>query len=129
MFVMATERAGDEQRARVGALAKRFDDELDISSFRRLDREFHTTIAAACGNPLLIELYGKVLDLLFRSGEFDELLSDVTNRREVGEIITDSSVAHRAIAAAFMAGDEAAVRDATAGHLASVEQAMVENLD
>ena len=32
------------------------------TSSASLDRTFHTPIASACGNPLLVELYGKVLD-------------------------------------------------------------------
>ena len=42
-------------QAEVEALAKQFDEDLDIAGFRRLDRQFHTTIASNCGNPLLID--------------------------------------------------------------------------
>ena len=52
---------------------------------------FHATIARACGNPLLVEVYGKVLARLFGSEEFDELLvgrrqprRGRTDRRRVG---------------------------------------------
>jgi GntR family transcriptional regulator, transcriptional repressor for pyruvate dehydrogenase complex len=96
--------------------------------FRRLDREFHTTITAACGNPLLIELYGKVLDQLFRSMEFFTLLSAESNQPEVVQIIADSCVAHRRIADAFSTGDALAVRVAIESHLDSVEQSMVDDL-
>jgi GntR family transcriptional repressor for pyruvate dehydrogenase complex len=129
LFEMAADRADDAARDRVAEVAKRFDEVLDIATFRRLDREFHTTIAASCGNPLLIELYGKVLDQLFRSTEFDALLSDEKNRSEVERIVADSSAAHLAIARAFSAGDAVAVRAATEAHLGSVEQAMVDDLE
>ena len=66
LFEMAARRADDAARDRVNELARAFDESLDIEGFRRLDREFHTTIAASCDNPLLIELYGKVLDRLFQ---------------------------------------------------------------
>jgi GntR family transcriptional regulator, transcriptional repressor for pyruvate dehydrogenase complex len=128
LFVLAAERADDDQREQVGELARKFDPDLEIAVFRRLDRDFHTTVAASCANPVLIELYGKVLDLLFRSGEFDTLLSAATNRPGVERIIADSAIRHRAIADAFVAGDLEAVRIATEAHLSSVEQSMVEDL-
>jgi GntR family transcriptional repressor for pyruvate dehydrogenase complex len=128
LFEMAAERATDAQRDRVASVAACFDASLDIVEFRRLDREFHTTITAACGNPLLIELYGKVLDQLFRSMEFFTLLSAESNQPEVVQIIADSCVAHRRIADAFSTGDALAVRVAIESHLDSVEQSMVDDL-
>jgi GntR family transcriptional repressor for pyruvate dehydrogenase complex len=129
LFEMAAERASDEERARIAAVAERFESSLDIREFRRLDREFHTTVAAACGNPLLIELYGKVLDQLFRSVEFFTLLSAESNQAEVARIIADSCEAHGHIAAAFSARDTEAVRSAAETHLDAVEQSMVDDLD
>lgn len=129
VFDMAARRASDAERARIAAVAERFHASLDISEFRRLDREFHTSIAAACGNPLLIELYGKVLDQLFRSIEFFTLLSAESNQSEVARIIADSTEAHRQIAAAFVDRDVDAVRSSVQSHLDSVEQSMVDDLD
>ncbi len=129
IFEMAAGRADGPARDEVAALARQFDDDLDIDGFRSLDRRFHTTIAAHCGNPLLIELYGKVLDQLFRSHAFDALLRAEGNRPGVRRIISDASVAHKAIARAFAAGDPAGVRAAAEDHLRSVEQSMVDDLD
>ncbi len=128
IFTLATDRADESARAEVAALATRFDDGLDIAEFRLLDREFHTTIAASCGNPFLVELYGKVLDQLFRSREFDELLSDESNRPEVQRIVASASLAHGEIAAACSAGDSEAMRKAAEAHLASVELSMLDDL-
>ena len=111
------------------AVAARFDPSLEIGEFRRLDREFHTTVAAACGNPLLIELYGKVLDRLFRSVEFFTLLSAETNQSEVARIIAQSCDAHRVIAEAFRDRDAEAVNAAAELHLDEVEHSMVDDLD
>ena len=129
IFAMAAERATDEERARIMAVAARFDPSLEIGEFRRLDREFHTTVAAACGNPLLIELYGKVLDRLFRSVEFFTLLSAETNQSEVARIIAQSCDAHRVIAEAFRDRDAEAVNAAAELHLDEVEHSMVDDLD
>jgi GntR family transcriptional repressor for pyruvate dehydrogenase complex len=128
LFELATDRATDEERQRVAEIARRFDDRLDLAGFRRLDREFHTTIATACRNPLLIELYGKVLDQLFRSSEFSTLLTAEGNQRQVNQIIADASKAHRLIAAAFVASDLAAMTEATRSHLNNVEHSMVDDL-
>ena len=129
MFALACERADDAARESVLELARRFDDSLEIARFRRLDREFHTTIAAHCGNPLLIELYGKVLDQLFRSSEFDTMLEAEVNRPEVEHLIAVSSAAHRAIGRAFHEGDADEMRRLSEHHLDSVEHALVDDLD
>lgn len=128
IFELAACRADDEARNAVAALARRFDEDLELDEFRRLDREFHTTIAASCNNPLLIELYGKVLDQLFRSHEFDTLLRAEQNKDEVRLIVAASSAAHRAIAKAFVAGDTEVCRAEAVKHLDDVEHSMVSDL-
>jgi GntR family transcriptional regulator, transcriptional repressor for pyruvate dehydrogenase complex len=128
IFALAAARASDPDRSRIMELVKMFQNNGNIAEFRRLDREFHTTVAAACGNPLLIELYGKVLDRLFRSTEFDGLLSDSANQSEVQHIMADSVAAHARIAAAVASGDVDAAERASAQHVSSVERAMVETL-
>ena len=128
IFEMAAERATDEERAKIAATAARFHPSLDIGEFRKLDREFHTTVASACGNPLLIELYGKVLDQLFRSHDFDALLSDEHNRPEVERIVERAIADHRRIATAFADGDAGAMAAAATRHIDSIEHSMVDDL-
>ena len=128
LFELAAERASDDDRRRVVDAAARFDASLEISEFRRLDREFHRTIAAASGNALLIELYGKVLHKLFHSQSLASMLTAEGNQPEVAHIIEESSDAHRSIAAAFAAGDAEAVAKATEAHLDAVEHSMVDDL-
>lgn len=128
IFVLAATRADAAAKAAVRAVAERFTDDLDLETFRRLDREFHTTIAGACGNPLLIELYGKVLDQLFRSDEFRALLGHGENRDSVQEIIRESGRAHHQIAAALTAGDPEAMSRAIDRHLIDVERTIVDDL-
>ena len=125
---MAAARASDVERRAVCDLAARFTPDMGIVAFRDLDREFHTTVAAACGNPLLIELYGKVLDQLFRSQEFHTLLGHHGNREVVQQIIAESGTAHRQIAAAMELADVAAMEDVAGRHLGDVERVMVDEL-
>lgn len=126
VFALAAARADDQARREVAGLMSRFEADLSIAEFRRLDREFHTLIASVCGNPLLIELYGKVLDRLFRSREFDTLLGERRPSEALDRIVDDAVDGHRAIAAAFAAGDSCAMEEAVAGHLATVEHRMLE---
>ncbi len=128
IFALAAERADDDGRAAVAALMVRFDADLGIDDFRRLDREFHTTIASHCGNRLLIELYGKVLDQLFRSHDFDALLSDEQNRPEVTRIVANAIDDHRRIAAAFASGDADSTAEMATRHIDSIEHSMVDDL-
>lgn len=128
IFQLAAERANSDTRAAVAALSERFDPEMGIEEFRRLDREFHTTIASGCENPLLIELYGKVLDRLFHSKAFDSLLSDNTNRSQVRAIVAESVKAHTKMAAAFAAADPDAMHAASRAHVSAVQHRMIEKL-
>ena len=76
----AADRADDDARAEIADVAQRFRAGIGLAEFRRLDRRFHATIARACGNPLLVEVYSKVLARLFESDEFDRLLTSTRNR-------------------------------------------------
>ena len=91
-------------------------------------RRRHATIARACGNPLLVEVYSKVLARLFESDEFDRLLTSTRNRPEVRRIVDASARHHAAIAAAIAAGNaDDAVRQG-ARHLDAVERGIVDRL-
>ncbi len=125
---LATCRADDTQRAGIRALAEQFRTDMTLQDFRRLDQEFHSLIARACGNPLLVEVYNKVLARLFRSEGIESLLSDDVNRDEVRRIVGDAAVQHAALASAVASGDvQAALAEGTA-HLAAVERGMIDRL-
>lgn len=121
-------RATQEDRRRLRELADAFHPGMELSEFRAFDRAFHGAIAAACGNQLLAEVYAKVLDALFESPVFAELLSAAPNRDEVAVIMARSGDCHRAIAAAVASGDPVSVVAATEEHLADVESRMIERL-
>lgn len=125
---LAACRAADRDRAVLSALAERFHPDMDLDDFRRLDREFHWAVARACGNATLAELYGKVLESLFASREFDELLEAPSNRRAVREIIRAATYAHQAMAQAIVDRDWAAVVEAAERHLDQVEDQMISKM-
>ena len=81
-------RARDRRRARRARRARRRGHRTSSTSSAQIDRQFHSTIARACGNPMLHEVHAKALAALFGSGEFSSLLYAEVNRAEVNEIIT-----------------------------------------
>lgn len=125
---LAASRATDEQRSEIGRIARGFEDDMSLDDFRRLDREFHTAVAQACGNATLGELHAKVLESLFRSTETDELLYAESNQQAVREIIRTAGAAHQSIALAMCDGapDKAAV--AAERHLDDVERQMISRM-
>lgn len=125
---LAACRASDEARVQIKAIADEFDGDMKLADFRRLDREFHWAVARACGNATLAELYGKVLESLFASREFDELLEARSNRRAVREIIRAATYAHQAMAQAIVDRDWAAVVEAAERHLDQVEDQMISKM-
>jgi GntR family transcriptional repressor for pyruvate dehydrogenase complex len=129
IFALAAERSDEQDHEYVAAVLERFDTSMSVSEFRSLDREFHTAIASSCGNPLLIELYGKVLDQLFQSAEFDTLLSDERNATAVARIVAEAIEGHRAIVEAFTSSDAKAMEVAVAGHLDAIEHSMIADLN
>lgn len=122
---LAACRADAEQRAEIRRLGRLFRVSMTLAEFRDADHEFHAAIAGACGNPSLAELYGKVLEALFRSTDFESLLSATENQGVVRQVIRDATKAHREIATALCAGDVSGVRKAAENHLNQVEALMV----
>lgn len=128
MIELAAERATDEQRREISEIAGRFVDDMSLEAFRELDRAFHTALSAACGNPLLVEVYAKVLARLFRSEGLDSMLSDEANRDEVHVIVSDSAAQHRRLASAVAAGDVVAAAAGADAHLSAVERSLIDRL-
>lgn len=128
MVRLSAERSSKKQRQQMVRIAERFKASLGITAFRKLDREFHWAIASSCGNEMVAELYGRVLDALFSADEFDSLLSDSRNNSEVSRIIESSAEAHRAIACAIGAGDPERAAAEMSRHLDEVERRMIEGL-
>ncbi len=125
---IATVRASAAQRDEIVGLAEQFSERLPLDEFRRLDRAFHTAVARACGNEVLAELHHKVLDTLFHSGDFDELLNAAENRAAVREVIQGACHAHRAIARAIAEGDATRAVEAAERHLEDVEDQMISRM-
>jgi len=125
---LAAERATDEQRERIEELAARFSAGMPLNEFRECDRAFHAAIAQACGNPLLVEVYGKVMARLFRSPGIESLLGDDANRDEVGRIVQFATDEHAALADAVARADVEAAARLGETHLESVERGLIDRM-
>ena len=128
MIELAAERATDAERNEISEIAAGFSPDMTLGSFRELDRRFHTALSNACGNPLLVEVYGKVLARLFRSEGLQSLLSDEANRDEVDKIVGEASDQHGRLAAAVAAGDVETARLEGIAHLQAVERSLIDHL-
>jgi GntR family transcriptional repressor for pyruvate dehydrogenase complex len=125
MARLAALRASDEERKAILRQGRSFRATMALDEFRRRDHEFHETVARACGNPALAELYNKVLETLFRSTDFDSLLGASQNKAVVLRVIREAARAHREISGCIAAGDEEGVAKAAEAHLNQVEALMV----
>ncbi len=125
---LAATRATPDERAEITALAERFVPTIELEEFRELDRAFHAAIAAACQNPLLVEVYQKVMNRLFQSHELSGLLGDEANAGEVRKIVGSAATQHAALACAVAAGDVAAASAEGTAHLADVERGLIDRL-
>jgi DNA-binding FadR family transcriptional regulator len=125
MAELTARRASAPTREEIGELGAAFAPGMPLEEFRRRDREFHAAIAAGCGNPALAELHGKVLESLFKSTDFDSLLTDRRNATTVRRIIREAADAHQMIGDAIRKGSPAQVRRASEGHLDQVEELML----
>jgi GntR family transcriptional repressor for pyruvate dehydrogenase complex len=125
---LAAERADAGERAEIDRRAQEFHRDMALARFRELDREFHWSVARCCGNPVLAEIYLKVLAGLFESDEFASLLSDEANQSAVADIIAESSEAHHRIASRIVRGDPVGAVEAVERHLRQVEERMLAQL-
>jgi GntR family transcriptional repressor for pyruvate dehydrogenase complex len=125
---LATQRATQSQRDEIRRVAGGFSAEMGLREFRELDQAFHSLIARACANPLLVEVYGKVMARLFRSEDIDNLLTSRANRDEVRKIVDEAAAQHAALAHAVANGDPAAAVEEGTAHLAAVERGMIDRL-
>jgi DNA-binding FadR family transcriptional regulator len=125
MAELTATRADRDERRQITELARSFSVDMDLDEFRKADREFHESIARSCHNPVLADIYGKVLDTLFKSSDFESLLTAQHNATVVRRVIRDACRSHRRIADAIQRRDPEAVRAAVEAHLRDVEAKML----
>ncbi|MDZ7678889.1 MAG: FCD domain-containing protein [Acidimicrobiales bacterium] len=125
---LAVQKASEDERQRIADIARQFQAGMPLEEFRHLDRQFHWALATACGNETLAELSGKVLDSLFASDEFHELLGSRDNDAAVADVIDTSVRAHHRIAEAIESADASRAVEEITAHLHDVEDQMVSRM-
>lgn len=119
LFEMAAARATSRERIEALEMARR-PAPGDLDAFAIADREFHATITGACGNPVLVEVYGRVVDTLVQSGAAVPFILGFDEKADPAESITKAASEHLVIAEAFAAGDVAEMLTAVERHLGPV---------
>jgi DNA-binding FadR family transcriptional regulator len=122
----AAERATQAQREQLCRLASALSDVTRLEQLRPHDEAFHSLIAASAGNDLLAGLHNKVLDALFNSPKFEDLMSEDLTLDEELNIVKSSARSHKAIAKAVLNADPNAAANAARQHLDDVERRLLE---
>jgi DNA-binding FadR family transcriptional regulator len=115
----AAERATDEERREIVALARGFKATMRNAEFQVSNREFHWMIARAAHNSLLTELFGKVLEAL---SEAEQAAWPPDGSRAARRITSQSAADHRAIAQAIRGRDSKLAGLLTEAHLHEMER-------
>ncbi len=123
LFELAASRATSRERNDVFDLARQ-PAPTDFEEFNLIDRQFHATIAGACANPVLVEVYGRVLETLVQADLSAELILGISEGADPATAITHAANEHRAIAEAFVARDVPGMLEAVEEHLGHVEGRM-----
>ena len=123
LFELSAARATARERNEILALARR-PASASLDDFAIADREFHAAIAAGCGNQVLVEVYGRVLDSLVQRDASAELILGIEVGDDPSEAITRAAAEHLAIAEAFVDGSVPKVLEAVDSHLGEVQGRM-----
>lgn len=123
LFELAASRATSRERRELLDMARQ-PMPVTLEEFNLVDRQFHSSVAGACGNPVLVEVYGRVLESLVQAELSAELILGVDADADPSAAITQSAHEHRAIAEAFAARDMTAMFEAMEAHLGAVEGRM-----
>lgn len=123
LFELAAARATSRERNDTWEVARR-PPPAHLDDFILVDREFHAGIAGACGNPVLVEVYGRVLETLVQADLSAELILGIDEGFEPQDAIVRAAAEHRSIAEAYRVGDVAAMLDVVEDHLGPVQGRM-----
>lgn len=116
LFEMAATRASGRERNEALDLARQPTPQT-LEEFDLMDRQFHSTIAGACGNGVLIEMYGRVLETLVQAELSATLMLGFGDEVEPHEAMTRVAAEHLAIAEAYVTADVEAMLEVVEVHL------------
>ena len=123
LFELAATRATARERSETLELA-RHPTPTNLGDWALSDRQFHSGIAAACGNPVLVEVYGRVLETIVQAELSSEILLGIEPEEDERQAITRAAGEHLVIAEAYVDGEVEVMLRAVEGHLGPVEGRM-----
>ena len=123
LFELAASRATARDRNEVLEIARQ-PIPTSLDQFNLVDRHFHASIANSCANPVLTEVYGRVLETLVQADLSAELILGIDEGADPRRAISQAAEEHRTIAEAFVARDVSAMLEAVENHLGPIEGRM-----
>ncbi|MEN8112980.1 MAG: GntR family transcriptional regulator [Actinomycetota bacterium] len=120
LFTLAATRATARQRQRALELAG-LPTPKSLQELILVDRQFHGAIAGACGNPVLSEVYGRIVEAVMMENLAPEILIGLAEDIDETEAIARVTAEHLAIAQAFIGGDVEGMLGAVDSHVGPVE--------
>jgi GntR family transcriptional repressor for pyruvate dehydrogenase complex len=120
LFELAATRATARDRQRVLELARQ-PMPTNLEELIIDDRQFHAGIVSACGNPVLTEVYGRVVETLMTENLSAEVLMGISASIDEKEAIARVVAEHLVIAQAFADSDIEAMLEAIEYHVGPVE--------
>ena len=123
LFELAASRATARERNDTLQLARQ-PAPTSLEEFIIVDRQFHASIAGACANPVLVEVYGRVLETLVQADLSAELILGIGTGPDPAAAIAEAAAEHLTIAEAFAAGDIPVMLEAVEQHLGPVQGRM-----
>jgi len=120
LFGLAAVRATARERQKTLELARR-PLPADPEELMLLDRQFHAMIAGACANPVLTEVYGRVVEALVTENLPPAMIIGVRGTLDEPETVTRLGREHLVIAEAFAGGDGEALVAAVDAHVGPIE--------
>lgn len=120
LFELAISRATTRERQAVFDLASR-GVPGSIDELMLVDRQFHALIAGACANPVLVEVYGRVVEALALENLSPKILLGLSDVDDEWETIARVVSEHMSIANAFLLVDIEAFVEAVEHHIGLFE--------
>ena len=116
LFELASARASARERNKALALA-RLPAPATLEEFLVAERQFHAAIAQACGNPVLVEVYARVLDAVVTTDAAAAFILGVEPEDDPSDAIARAVAEHLRIGAAFAEADVAVMLEEIDRHL------------
>ena len=120
LFELAAVRATARERLRTLELARQ-PLPTSLEELILADRQFHASIVSACGNPVLTEVYGRVVETLMTENLSADVLMGISAKIDEREAVTRVVAEHLVIAEAFANSDVEAMLETIERHVGPVE--------